>query len=181
MDEDGRAVVLLPHGVLFRGGAEETIRKYLIENLNVLDAVIGLPANLFFGTGIPVCVLVLKKDRGANTGNILFIDASKGFEAGKNQNILRDSDIDAIVDAYVKRENADKFAHVATMAEIAENGFNLNIPRYVDTFEPEEEIDLNAVAAEIRKLQTEIKGIDAELKPFFEELGLDFPFAVEGE
>ena len=181
MDEDGRAAVLLPHGVLFRGGAEETIRKYLIENLNVLDAVIGLPANLFFGTGIPVCVLVLKKDRGANTGNILFIDASKGFEAGKNQNILRDSDIDAIVDAYVKRENADKFAHVATMSEIVENGFNLNIPRYVDTFEPEEEIDLNAVAAEIRKLQTEIKGIDAELKPFFEELGLDFPFAVEGE
>ena len=181
MDEDGRAVVLLPHGVLFRGGAEETIRKYLIENLNVLDAVIGLPANLFFGTGIPVCVLVLKKDRGANAGNILFIDASKGFEAGKNQNILRECDIDAIVDAYVERVDVDKYAHVATMAEIAENGFNLNIPRYVDTFEPEEEIDLNEVAAEIRKLQAEIKGIDAELKPFFDELGLDFPFAVEGE
>ena len=181
MDEDGRAVVLLPHGVLFRGGSEETIRKYLIENLNVLDAVIGLPANLFFGTGIPVCVLVLKKDRGANAGNILFIDASKGFEAGKNQNILRECDIDAIVDAYVKRVDVDKYAHVATMAEIAENGFNLNIPRYVDTFEPEEEIDLNAVAAEIRKLWAEIKGIDVELKPFFDELGLDFPFAVEGE
>ena len=181
MDEDGRAVVLLPHGVLFRGGSEETIRKYLIENLNVLDAVIGLPANLFFGTGIPVCVLVLKKDRGANAGNILFIDASKGFEAGKNQNILRECDIDAIIDAYVKRVDVDKYAHVATMAEIAENGFNLNIPRYVDTFEPEEEIDLNAVAAEIRKLRAEIKGIDAELKPFFDELGLDFPFAVEGE
>ena len=181
MDEDGRAVVLLPHGVLFRGGSEETIRKYLIENLNVLDAVIGLPANLFFGTGIPVCVLVLKKDRGANAGNILFIDASKGFEAGKNQNILRECDIDSIVDAYVKRVDVDKYAHVATMAEIAENGFNLNIPRYVDTFEPEEEIDLNAVAAEIRKLRAEIKGIDAELKPFFDELGLDFPFAVEGE
>lgn len=181
MDEDGRAVVLLPHGVLFRGGAEETIREYLIENLNVLDAVIGLPANLFFGTGIPVCVLVLKKDRGANADNILFIDASKGFEAGKNQNILRECDIDAIVDAYVERVDVDKYAHVATMAEIAENGFNLNIPRYVDTFEPEEEIDLNEVAAEIRKLQAEIKGIDAELKPFFDELGLDFPFAVEGE
>ena len=181
MDEDGRAVVLLPHGVLFRGGSEETIRKYLIENLNVLDAVIGLPANLFFGTGIPVCVLVLKKDRGANAGNILFIDASKGFEAGKNQNILRECDIDSIVDAYVKRVDVDKYAHVATMAEMAENGFILNIPRYVDTFEPEEEIDLNAVAAEIRKLRAEIKGIDAELKPFFDELGLDFPFAVEGE
>ena len=181
MDEDGRAVVLLPHGVLFRGGAEETIRKYLIANLNVLDAVIGLPANLFFGTGIPVCVLVLKKDRGANAGNVLFIDASNGFEAGKNQNILRESDIDAIVDAYVKRADADKYAHVATMAEISENGFNLNSPRYVDTFEPEEEIDLNAVAAEIRKLQAEIKDIDAKLKPFFDELGLDFPFATEGD
>ena len=180
MDEDGRAVVLLPHGVLFRGGAEETIRRYLIENLNVLDAVIGLPANLFFGTGIPVCVLVLRKDRGANTNNILFIDASKEFEAGKNQNILRDCDIDKIVAAYERREDVDKFAHVATMEEIAENGFNLNIPRYVDTFEPEPEIDLGEVATEIRKLQAEIKTIDAELKPYFDELGLDFPFDVEG-
>lgn len=181
MDEDGRAVVLLPHGVLFRGGAEETIRKYLIEKLNVLDAVIGLPANLFFGTGIPVCVLVLKKERGGNSDNILFIDASKDFEAGKNQNILRDCDIDKIVETYERRKDVDKYAHVATMQEIAENGFNLNIPRYVDTFEPEEEIDLNEVAAEIRKLQREIKDIDAELKPFFDELGLDFPFEVEGK
>lgn len=181
MDEDGRAVVLLPHGVLFRGAAEETIRKYLIEKLNVLDAVIGLPANLFFGTGIPVCVLVLKKERNGNSDNILFIDASKDFEAGKNQNILREADIDKIVETYERREDVDKYAHMATMAEIAENGFNLNIPRYVDTFEPEPEIDLNEVAAEIRKLQAEIKDIDAELKPFFDELGLDFPFAVEGE
>ena len=179
MDEDGRAVVLLPHGVLFRGGAEETIRKYLIEKLNVLDAVIGLPANLFFGTGIPVCVLVLKKERVGNSDNILFIDASKDFEAGKNQNILRDCDIDKIVEIYEQRKDVDKYAHVATMQEIVENGFNLNIPRYVDTFEPEEEIDLNEVAAEIRKLQREIKDIDAELKPFFDELGLDFPFEVE--
>lgn len=179
MDEDGRAVVLLPHGVLFRGGAEETIRKFLIENLNVLDAVIGLPANLFFGTGIPVCVLVLRKNRGSNTDNILFIDASKDFEAGKNQNILRECDIDKIVDAYEKREDVDKFAHVATMAEIAENGFNLNIPRYVDTFEPEPEIDLDEVAANIRRLNKEIKEIDKELKPYFDELGLSFPFGEE--
>ena len=179
MDEDGRAVVLLPHGVLFRGGAEETIRKYLIENLNVLDAVIGLPANLFFGTGIPVCVLVLKKDRGGNAGNILFIDASKDFEAGKNQNILREADIDKIVSAYEKREDVEKYAHVAPMSEIEENGFNLNIPRYVDTFEKEPEIDLAAVAAEIRSLQKEIKAIDKELKPYFDELGLDFPFDEE--
>ena len=176
MDDDGRAVVLLPHGVLFRGDAESVIRRHLIEKMNVLDAVIGLPANLFFGTGIPVCVLVLKRDRGANAGNILFIDASREFESGKNQNILRDKDIDKIVAAYEKREDVEKFAHVATMDEIAENGFNLNIPRYVDTFEPEPEIDLNAVAKEIRGLQSEIKDIDAKLKPYFKELGLDFPF-----
>ena len=179
MDEDGRAVVLLPHGVLFRGGAEETIRQYLIENLNVLDAVIGLPANLFFGTGIPVCVLVLKKDRGSNQGNILFIDASKDFEAGKNQNILRDSDIEKIVSTYEARVEAEKYAHVATMDEIRENGFNLNIPRYVDTFEKEPEIDLAAVSTEIRGLQKEIKDINAQLKPYFDELGLDFPFDEE--
>lgn len=179
MDEDGRAVVLLPHGVLFRGAAEETIRKYLIEQLNVLDAVIGLPANLFFGTGIPVCVLVLRKNRGSNTDNILFIDASKDYEAGKNQNILRECDIDKIVEAYEKREDIDKFAHVANMSEIVENGFNLNIPRYVDTFEPEPEIDLNEVAGNIRRLNKEIKGIDEQLKPFFDELGLDFPFGEE--
>ena len=179
MDEDGHAVVLLPHGVLFRGAAEETIRKYLIEKMNVLDAVIGLPANLFFGTGIPVCVLVLRKDRGSNTDNILFIDASKDFEAGKNQNILRGQDIDKIVDAYVNREDVEKFAHVASMEEISDNGFNLNIPRYVDTFEKEPEIDLKAVSAEIRSLQKEIKDINAELKPYFEELDLDFPFDEE--
>lgn len=179
MDEDGRAVVLLPHGVLFRGAAEETIRKYLIEKMNVLDAVIGLPANLFFGTGIPVCVLILRKDRGSNTDNILFIDASKDFEAGKNQNILRGQDIDKIVDAYVNREDVEKFAHVASMEEISDNGFNLNIPRYVDTFEKESEIDLKAVSAEIRSLQKEIKDINAELKPYFEELDLDFPFDEE--
>lgn len=179
MDEDGRAVVLLPHGVLFRGSAEETIRKYLIEKLNVLDAVIGLPANLFFGTGIPVCVLVLKRERNGNSDNILFIDASRDFEPGKNQNVLRESDIDKIVTTYEARVDVDKYAHVATMAEIAENGFNLNIPRYVDTFEPEPEIDLNEVAAEIRKLQAEISEIDEQLKPFFDELGLDFPFCTE--
>lgn len=147
----------------------------------MLDAVIGLPANLFFGTGIPVCVLVLKRERNGNSDNILFIDASSDFEAGKNQNILRECDIDKIVETYERRQDVDKYAHVATMQEIEENGFNLNIPRYVDTFEPEEEIDLNAVAAEIRNIQAEIKGIDTQLKPFFDELGLDFPFDVEGK
>ena len=179
MDEDGRIAVLLPHGVLFRGAAEETIRKYLIEKLNLLDAVIGLPANLFFGTGIPVCVLVLKKNRNGNKDNILFIDASKEFEPGKNQNILRDCDIDKIVDTYVKRQDVEKYAHVASMDEIAENGFNLNIPRYVDTFEEEEPIDLAATSAEIKQLNADIKEINAKLKPYFDELGLDFPFDME--
>lgn len=176
MDEDGRAAVLLPHGVLFRGGSEETIRKYLIEKLNVLDTVIGLPANLFFGTGIPVCVLVLKAQRGANKDNILFIDASKDFEAGKNQNILRDCDIDKIVQAYENRADVEKYAHVASMKEIEENAFNLNIPRYVDTFEKEPEIDLAEVSANIKSLEKDIKQINSELKPYFKELGLDFPF-----
>jgi len=179
MDEDGRIAVLLPHGVLFRGAAEETIRKYIIEKLNILDAVIGLPANLFFGTCIPVCVLLLKKNRNGNSNNILFIDASKDYEAGKKQNILRDCDINKIVDTYVKRVDVEKYAHVATMEEIADNGFNLNIPRYVDTFEKEEEIDLNAVSQEIKNLQKEIKEINSELKPYFDELGLEFPFTED--
>ena len=181
MDEDGRAVVLLPHGVLFRGAAEETIRKHLIEKLNVLDAVIGLPANLFFGTSIPVCVLVLKRERNGNSDNILFIDASRDFEPSKNQNILRDTDIDKIMATYEARENIDKYAYVATMDEIKENEFNLNITRYVDTFEPEPEINLNEVASEIRKLQAEITDIDAQLKPYFDELEISSLFEMEGK
>ena len=124
-------------------------------------------------------MLVLRRERSGNADNILFIDASKEFEPGKNQNILRECDIDKIVDTYKNRLDVDKYAHVASMEEIRENGFNLNIPRYVDTFEPEPEIDLNEVAAEIRKLQKEIKEIDAQLKPYFDELGLDFPFEME--
>ena len=123
---------------------------------------------------------MLKKERNGNSDNIMFIDASKDFEAGKNQNILRDSDIDKIVSAYEGRADIDKYAHVATMDEIAANGFNLNIPRYVDTFEEEPEIDLSAVASDIRTLQKEIKELNGQLKPYFEELGLDFPFDEEG-
>ena len=154
MDEnDGRVAVLLPHGVLFRGGAEEDIRKYLIDTLNRLDAVIGLPANLFHGTSIPVVILVLKSNR--NSDNILFIDASKEFEKGKQQNSLTDENISKIVEAYKNRVDIDKFAHVATMEEIKENGYNLNIPRYVDTSEEEEEIDLGKVKEEIASIQRE--------------------------
>lgn len=149
--DDGRIAVLLPHGVLFRGGAEEVIRKYIVKDLNKLDAVIGLPANLFHGTSIPVCLLVLKSKRNGNSGNILFIDASKEFTPGKNQNTLEDKHIEKIVNAYKERKDIDKFCHVALMEEIEENGYNMNIPRYVDTFEPEPEIDLNEVAAEIQQ------------------------------
>lgn len=173
MDDDGRIAVLLPHGALFRGGAEETIRKFIIDNLNVLDAVIGLPANLFFGTGIPVCVLVCKRNRNGNSGNVLFIDASKNFEPGKNQNTLTDENISAIMEAYRNRVNVDKFAHVATIEEIRENGYNCNIPRYVDTFEAEEEIDINAETAKLKDLDAKAKEVEAQVEEFFRQLGLE--------
>ena len=173
MDEDdGRVAVLLPHGVLFRGGAEETIRKYIIKDLNRLDAVIGLPANLFHGTGIPVCVLVLKSKRNGNAGNILFIDASKEFKAGKNQNVLEQKHIDKIVETYEKRVDVDKFAHVAEMSEIVENGYNLNIPRYVDTFEEEEPVDLKEVRNRIQKLEIDTKAAIDKAASILKELGL---------
>ena len=173
MDEDdGRVAVLLPHGVLFRGGVEETIRKYIIKDLNRLDAVIGLPANLFHGTGIPVCVLVLKSKRNGNAGNILFIDASKEFKAGKNQNVLEQKHIDKIVETYEKRVDVDKFAHVAEMSEIVENGYNLNIPRYVDTFEEEEPVDLKEVRNRIQKLEIDTKAAIDKAESILKELGL---------
>lgn len=171
-DTDGRVAVLLPHGVLFRGGAEEVIRKYIVKDLNRLDAVIGLPANLFHGTSIPVCILVLKSKRNGNSGNILFIDASKEFTSGKKQNILEDKHIEKIVDAYEKRQDIDKFAHVADMKEIEENDYNLNIPRYVDTSEPEPEIDLNEVYAELDAVESKEAKYLSEFNGMMAELGL---------
>lgn len=176
MDDDGRVAVLLPHGVLFRGAAEEAIRKNIVEKQNVLDAVIGLPANLFYGTGIPVAILVLKKNRNGNKDNILFIDASKEFKPGKNQNELSQEHINKIYQTYVDRKDVDKYAHVATMDEIKENDFNLNIPRYVDTSEPEPEIILADVTDDIRKTDAEIEAVSADLKVSFKQLGLDYPF-----
>ena len=169
---DSRVVVLLPHGVLFRGGAEEMIRKYMIKELNVLDAVVGLPANCFQGTSIPVCCLVFKKERNGNSNNVCFIDASKYYSAGKNMNYITDEDIDRIVDAYVERKDIDKFCHIASMDEIIENDYNLNIPRYVDTFEEEEPIDIPTVKANIAKHMEESKAIDAELEDYFKQLGI---------
>ncbi len=177
MDEnDGRIAILLPHGVLFRGGAEEDIRKYLICAINRLDAVIGLPANLFHGTSIPVCILVLKSKRNGNSDNILFIDASKEFIKGKNQNELSDDHIKKIVDTYANRVDVEKYAHVASMEEIKANDYNLNIPRYVDTSDTEEEIDIDDVTAEIQSIDEEIGKTKEMLKKSFDELGLKFPF-----
>lgn len=171
-EEDGRVAVLLPHGVLFRGGAEEAIRKYIVKDLNRLDAVIGLPANLFHGTSIPVCLLILKSKRNGNSGNILFIDASKEFKPGKNQNTLEDEHIQKIVDAYENRAEIEKFSHVASMDEIIENDYNLNIPRYVDTFEEEEPIDLKEVKEEIKQIAKEKQAAIDKAETMLAELGL---------
>ena len=174
LDDNGTMAVILPHGVLFRGGAEGHIRQYLIEDKNYLDAVIGLPANIFYGTSIPTSILVFKKCR-EHPDDILFIDASAYFEKVKNQNVLRDSDIDRIVAAYRDRTETEKFSHRATMAEIAENDYNLNIPRYVDTFEEEAAIDLDAVLAELKAIDAEMAGVDATIAGYCTELGLEVP------
>ena len=177
MDEtDGRIAVLLPHGVLFRGGAEEEIRKYLIKDLNRLDAVIGLAPNLFHGTGIPVVVLILRSNRNGNSDNILFIDASKEFEKGKDQNSLRDQDIERIVNTYAERTEVNKFSHIASMDEIEKNDYNLNIPRYVDTSDPVAMVDLSDVSEKMHNTDKEIVSVSTELKGFFDELGLKYPF-----
>jgi type I restriction enzyme M protein len=186
LNETGTLAVVVPHGVLFRGAAEGHIRKHLIENKNYLDAVIGLPAGIFFGTGIPTCILVFKKNRNSpennqNQDNVLFIDASKNFEKVKAQNFLRDRDVDLIIEAYTKREllepeKAGKFAHVASLSEIAENDYSLNIPRYVDTFEEEESIDLDVVATEILDIDAQMQKTDAELSDFCTQLNIKAPF-----
>lgn len=169
--ESGRMAIVLPHGVLFRGASEGKIRRQLVE-LNLLDAVIGLPANLFYGTGIPACILVFKKNRTRR--DVLFIDASGegNYEKDKNQNRLRDSDIARIVSAYEAREDREKFSHVATFDEIKENDFNLNIPRYVDTSEEEEQIDLEEVKRNIAGIEAELKDVQAQMAKYMEELGL---------
>lgn len=171
LDDNGTMAVVLPHGVLFRGAAEGVIRKYLIEERNVLDAVIGLPANIFYGTSIPTVILVFKKNR-ENKDNVLFIDASNEFEKGKNQNNLTDANVEKIVDTFVKRETIDKYSYAASMDEIKENDYNLNIPRYVDTFEEEEPIDLAAVSERISDIDKEIAKLDEELAVYLRELGL---------
>jgi len=174
LDESGSMAVVLPHGALFRGGAEQHIRQYIIEEGNWLDAVIGLPANVFYGTSIPTCILVLKKCR-ENPNDILFIDASAHFEKSKNQNYLRPRDIGKIVNAYRNRTEEDKYSHRAQLSEIINNEYNLSIPRYVDTFEEEEPVDLAAVTTEIKELDKTIEGIDETIRGYCNELGIEPP------
>jgi type I restriction enzyme M protein len=173
--ENGQMAVVLPHGVLFRGAAEGHIRQYLIEDRNYLDAVIGLPANIFYGTSIPTCILVLKKCR-ENPDDILFIDASQHFEKNKNQNSLREEDIERIVDTYRQRKTIDKYSYAAPLEEVKENEYNLNIPRYVDTFEEEEPIDLQAVASELAGMEQDMQDTQNTIADFCKELGIQPPF-----
>ncbi len=188
--DNGTMACVLPHGVLFRGGAEGHIREYLIKDKNQLDAVIGLPANIFYGTSIPTCILVLKKNRKAmsealedRANNVLFIDASQHFEKVKTQNYLRKEDIAKIIDTYklysngaLSEANTDKYSHVAPLSEIAENDYNLNIPRYVDTFEEEEAVNLKTVSKELRSVAEALEATDASIAAYCKELGIDTPF-----
>jgi type I restriction enzyme M protein len=166
----GRMAVVVPHGVLFRGAAEGRIRKELIDE-NLLETVIGLPEKLFYGTGIPAAILVFRKNKKNN--KVLFIDASREYQDGKNQNQLRDTDLQKILNAAVDRKNQDKYAYLASVAEIAENDYNLNIPRYVDTFEEEAEIDLMAVRAEREKLKAELTVLEEKMAGYLKELGYE--------
>ena len=169
VEGSGRVGVVVPHGVLFRGGQEGKIREAVIRE-NLLDAVIGLPANLFFGTGIPAALMIFDKARAVNH-RILFIDASREYEQSTNQNKLRPQDIEKIVATFRQRKSIDKYAHAATFKEIEENEFNLNIPRYVDTFEPEPEIDIKAVQDEIEAIEAELAETRKKMNGYLKELG----------
>lgn len=185
LDINGTMACVLPHGVLFRGAAEGHIRQYLIEDTNQLDAVIGLPANIFYGTGIPTCILVLKKDRASTplSDRLLFIDASNDFEKVKTQNVLLPEHIDKIINTYrnyangaLREAEVDKYSYVAPLDEVRENDYNLNIPRYVDTFEEEEPVDLAEVSKQLKELAERSRSTDAEIKKYCDELGIDTPF-----
>ena len=175
LDDNGTMAVVMPHGVLFRGSAEGHIRKYLIEDRNFLDAVIGLPANIFYGTSIPTCILVFKKCR-EDSDNVLFIDASNEYEKAKNQNYLTDANIHKIIDTFKNRTEVEKYSHLAPLSEIEENDYNLNIPRYVDTFEEEEPVDLDAVSKELKALEDEINATNVTIASYCSELNIATPF-----
>lgn len=177
MADDGRVAVLLPHGVLFRGGQEQEIRKYLIDKINVIDTVIGLAPNMFHGTGIPVCVMLLKKKRNGNSGNILFIDASKCFTKEGKNNALRDSDIKRIVDCVKNRADIEKFSRKVSLEEIRANDYNMNIPRYVDSSEESEKWDIYSLVfggvpeSEIKRFDRYFDKFDGLKDALFEKHG----------
>ncbi|MED4760217.1 type I restriction-modification system subunit M [Priestia megaterium] len=170
LKDSGTMAIVLPHGILFRGAAEGVIRKKLLEDGSI-DAVIGMPANLFFGTSIPTTVIILKKNR--TTRDVLFIDASNEFTKGKSQNKLSTENIDKIVETYKKRENAEKYAHVATFEEIKENDFNLNIPRYVDTFEEETPVDMATIGSTIQDIRKEKEKLESSIYDMISSLQFD--------
>ena len=178
INETGKVGVVVPHGVLFRGSSEGKIRQRTIEE-NILEAVIGLPANLFFGTGIPAAILVFNKAKG-NNKNVLFIDSSQHYDSGKNQNKMNDEHINHIVETYRKFNEGklsngvaeEKYCYVASFEEIQENDFNLNIPRYVDTFVEEAEVDISAVQHEIERLEAELKNVQVEMENYLKELNV---------
>jgi type I restriction enzyme M protein len=170
VDDGGRVGVVVPHGVLFRGSSEGKIREAMIKE-NLLDAVIGLPEKLFFGTGIPASILIFKK--GRERKDVLFIDASKEFGTGTKQNRLTPENIDKILKTYDDFETTDKYSYVATPEELAENDYNLNIPRYVDTFEPEAEVDIAAVSKEIEETEEALVEVQGRIKDYLSELKMD--------
>lgn len=175
--QSGRVAVIVPHGVLFRGGSEGAIRKALIEE-NLLDAVIGLPANLFTTTGIPVAILIFDRSReqgGPNEArkDVLFIDASRDFTPGKTQNVMEEPHVARVLETYAERREEARYAHKASPAEIAENDYNLNIPRYVDTFEAENEIDIAALQRDITRIEQELAEVRAKMAGYLKELGVD--------
>ena len=174
--DNGIMATVVPHGVLFRGAAEGTIRKYLIKELNYLDAIIGLPANIFYGTSIPTCILVFKKCREVDD-NIVFIDASGDdhFIKDGNQNELRDEDVENIINSYRNRETKDKYSYVATIAEIEENDFNLSIPRYVDTFEDDIYLELESICDTMEVIEDISSDIKTRFESYCDEIGIIFP------
>lgn len=176
-EQKGRVAVVVPHGVLFRGATEGAIRKKLIE-ANLLDAVIGLPANLFTSTGIPVAILVFDRSREKGGSNkerntVLFVDASRDFTPERAQNFLEDSHIAKIVDVYSNRETVGKYSYSASLEEIEANDFNLNISRYVDTFEAEEQVDIRALQQQIRQMEAELAEVRQKMDGYLKELGVD--------
>jgi type I restriction enzyme M protein len=175
LHENGTMAVVAPHGILFRGAAEVHIRRYLIEDRNYFDAVIGLPANIFYGTSIPTCILVFKKCK-EHSNDILFVDASQQFGKRATQNYLRDEDIERIISTYKVRSVQEKYSYVATLDEVRENDYNLNVPRYVDRFAEEELIDLNGISEELIRLEESMSQSNLSIAEYCRQLGIVLPF-----